>query len=140
MKLPIAVMRPLPDVNVPLGLVWRVMIPTMFSQLPEVGVKCSSIGGLRSSQARFTECLRVASFVVDDVQRHPRVSLGNLLEERLDLLVRCRGWQMSTTLPVATSRRRTVWLVRAGRSRRSASRLSRASSGRIGAVRSSAWT
>ena len=45
-------------------MAWRVMMPkkisTMFSQDPEVGVKCSVIRGFLASQARTSGCLWVA--------------------------------------------------------------------------------
>ncbi len=59
-----AAMRSLTEVNVPRRIACRVMIPkkisTMFSQDPEVGVKCSVILGLRSSHRATLGCLWVA--------------------------------------------------------------------------------
>jgi len=47
MRARIAALRSLTDVEVPRRMAWRVMMPkkisTMFSQYPEVGVKCSVI-------------------------------------------------------------------------------------------------
>jgi hypothetical protein len=47
--------------KLPRRMAWRVMIPkkisTMFSQDPDVGVKCSVIRGLRASQALTAGCL-----------------------------------------------------------------------------------
>ena len=64
MKVPIAAMRSLTEVKVPRRMAWRVMMPkkisTMFSQDPDVGVKCSVIRGFLASQAWTSGCLWVA--------------------------------------------------------------------------------
>ena len=64
MNVPIASMSSCTLSKVPLRMAWRVMIPkkisTMFSQEPDVGVKCRVIRGLRASQAFTAGCLWVA--------------------------------------------------------------------------------
>jgi hypothetical protein len=64
MKRRMALVRSLTDRNVPRRMAWRVMIPkkisTMFSQDPEVGVKCRVIRGFLASQACTSGCLWVA--------------------------------------------------------------------------------
>jgi hypothetical protein len=78
---------------------WRVRIEknasTRFSQEPEVGVKCRVIRGCRASQARTAGCF-VGGVVVDHhVQLPARISGGDLLEEREELLVAVprRSWR-----------------------------------------------
>jgi hypothetical protein len=64
MNRPIAAIRSLTLLKLPRRMAWRVMIEkkisTMFSQDPEVGVKCRVIRGLRASQAFTAGCLWVA--------------------------------------------------------------------------------
>ena len=64
MSAPMAALRSLTEVKVPRRIACRVMMPkkiqTMFSQDPEVGVKCMVIRGFRASQAFTFGCLWVA--------------------------------------------------------------------------------
>ena len=64
MNLWIAAMRSFTEVKVPRRIACRVMIPkkisTMFSQDPDVGVKCMVIRGFLASQACTFGCLWVA--------------------------------------------------------------------------------
>ncbi len=64
MKVSIVAVSDFTEVKVPRRMAWRVMIPkkisTMFSQDPEVGVKCMVIRGLRASHALTAGCLWVA--------------------------------------------------------------------------------
>ncbi len=63
MKVSIAAMRSLTLVKAPRRIAWRVMIPkkisTMFSQDPEVGVKCIVMRGFLASHAWTAGCLCV---------------------------------------------------------------------------------
>ena len=63
MKFSMAAMRSLTEVKLPRRMAWRVMIEkkisTMFSQDPDVGVKCRVIRGCLASQARTSGCLWV---------------------------------------------------------------------------------
>jgi hypothetical protein len=63
----------------------------MFSQDPDVGVKCSVIRGFLASHARTSGVLVGGVVVADDVQFDPGVGAGDLLQEFQGLLVPVAG-------------------------------------------------
>lgn len=100
MKSWIASTRSATEANVPRRMAWRVMIPkkvwTMFSQEPEVGVKCSWIRLCRGEPVPHCGMLVGAVVVQHEVQLAARVGLRDLFEEAQELLVpvprhACRG-------------------------------------------------
>ena len=79
----------LTEVNVPRRIAWRVMISkntsTRFSHDPEVGVKCIRTRGCLGQPGLNGRVFVGGVVVGHDVQRHPRIGLGDLLEERQEL-------------------------------------------------------
>ncbi len=91
MKRRMAAVRSVTEAKLPRRMAWRVMMPkkasTRFSQLPDVGVKCSVTRGLRASQLTTAGVFVGAVVVAHDVQLAARVGLGDLLEELEELAV-----------------------------------------------------
>ena len=89
MKVSMAAMRSLTEVNVPRRIAWRVMIPknteTRFSHDPEVGVKCIRTRGCLGQPSLNGRVFVGGVVVGHNMQRHPRIGLGDLFEERQEL-------------------------------------------------------
>ena len=86
-----AAMRSVTLRKVPRRIAWRVMIPkkisTMFSHDPDVGREVQRDPGLLGQPGLDVGVLVGGVVVAHDVQLHPRVGLGDQLEEGEELLV-----------------------------------------------------